>query len=250
MKKKVLILLTVSALVMSMFTACGRENTKITVEKTASAISEQEKLELDKKQVEAENLLKELKGTYQELWPVLLADEYKQEWLENCREFVGEAKAKESAEMLASMVTGKVYGQEAIEKYKDSERTAFFCGFTQSIHTISVDENSIIKGFDKKGQEVFSHRYHYVGMEDQRGLYEFESEDKDSGEFTYFLFAPDTMESTYHIEFRYGSNLEALGQYDSGDYAYWLASGISNKYDQMMIEKCIHLFCKENLSEQ
>lgn len=30
-------------------------------------------------------------------------------------------------------------------------------------------------------------------MEETRGLYEYESDDKDSGEFTYFYIAPDTM---------------------------------------------------------
>ena len=52
-----------------------------------------------------------------------------------------------------------------------------------------------------------------------------------------------------HIELRYGSDLEALGKYDEGDYAYWLGSGISTDYDQTMVENCIELFCKENLSE-
>ena len=82
-------------------------------------------------------------------------------------------------------------------------------------------------------------------MEDIRGLYEYESDDADSGEFTYFCLAPDTNTTTYHIEFRYGSDLDALGQYDAGQYAY----GISTDYDQEMIENCIQLFCTENLSE-
>ena len=74
-------------------------------------------------------------------------------------------------------------------------------------------------------------------------------DDADSGEFTYFCIAPDTNDTTYHIELRYGSDLEALGKYDEGDYAYWLGSGISTDYDQTMVENCIELFCKENLSE-
>ena len=77
------------------------------------------------------------------------------------------------------------------------------------------------------------------------GLCEYESDDADSGEFTYFCMAPDTNTTTYHIEFRYGSDLDALGQYDAGPYAYWLASGISTDYDQTMIENCIKLFCTE-----
>lgn len=87
---------------------------------------------------------------------------------------------------------------------------------------------------------------HYHGI---RGLYVYESDDSDSGEFTYFCMAPDTSATTYHIEFRYGSDLDALGKYDAGNYAYWLASGISTGYDQTMIENCIQLFCTENLSE-
>ena len=87
-------------------------------------------------------------------------------------------------------------------------------------------------------------------MEETRGLYEYESDDKDSGEFTYFYIAPDTNDTTYHIELRYDSDLDGLGQYDKGDYAYWHGSGVSTEYDQEMVENCIKLFCKENLSEQ
>ena len=74
--------------------------------------------------------------------------------------------------------------------------------------------------------------------------------DADSGEFTYFCIEPDTNDTTYHIELRYGSDLDALGQYDAGAYAYWLGSGISTDHDQEMVENCIRLFCTENLSEQ
>ena len=87
-------------------------------------------------------------------------------------------------------------------------------------------------------------------MEKTRGLYEFESDDADSGEFTYFYLAPDTNDTTYHIEFRYGSDADALEKYDAGDYAYWLASVISTEYDEKMVDDCIQLFCEENLSEQ
>jgi hypothetical protein len=37
-------------------------------------------------------------------------------------------------------------------------------------------------------------------MEETHGLYIYESDDVDSGEFTYFCMAPDTMETTWHIE--------------------------------------------------
>ena len=126
---------------------------------------------------------------------------------------------------------------------------AYFCGFTNDLATLTFDgETSTISGTDKDGNELFSHTYHYIGMEPVRGLYEFESDGAGSGEFTYFFLAPDTSAETYHIEFRYGSDADALSQYDAGDYAYWLASGISTDCDQTMIDNCIELFCTENLA--
>ena len=76
-------------------------------------------------------------------------------------------------------------------------------------------------------------------MEETRGLYIYESDDADSGEFTYFCIAPDTMKTTWHIEFRYGSELDALEKSDAGEYAYWLAAGISVDYTKADVENCI-----------
>ena len=50
-------------------------------------------------------------------------------------------------------------------------------------------------------------------------------------------------------EFRYGSDLDALGSFDAGTYAYWMAAGIPVDCDQAMVENCIALFCTENLAE-
>ena len=72
----------------------------------------------------------------------------------------------------------------------------------------------------------------------------------DAGDFTYFFFRDDTMETTYHIEFRYGSDLAALQQYMKGQYAYWLAAGIDANADMETIDNVIALFCTENLSAE
>ena len=100
-----------------------------------------------------------------------------------------------------------------------------------------------------QGQEVFSHTYQLLDEENENGFIFYQSEDENSGEFTYFCIAPDTMKTTWHIEFRYGSDLDALEKYDAGEYAYWLAAGISVDYTKADVENCIQLFCKENLSE-
>ncbi len=249
-QKKILTLVVAFMLAFSMLTGCGGNSA--TVNEKASTESTVTKSEgtTNKNEAEAKQLLNDLTGSYQELWPVILADKYKSEWLENCEKLVGKDNAEAAYEKLASMVSGKVYGEEAVKAYADGNGV-YDCSFTEGVSTLEFDgANSAIKGYDKDGKELFSHTYHYIGMEEVRGLYEFESDDADSGEFTYFCIAPDTNDTTYHIELRYGSDLTALGKYDAGDYAYWLASGISTKYDQTMIKNCIKLFCTENLSEQ
>ena len=217
-------------------------------EEEEPASSEEEAADEADESAAAAKLLNDLTGSYQELWPVVLADDQTQTWLDDAAALVGDDNAEAAYEKLSSMVTGEVYGEDAVKAYANGGG-AYFCGFTQDMVTLTVDgATSTISGTDADGSELFSHTYHYIGMEPVRGLYEFESNDADSGEFTYCYFAPDTSAETYHIEFRYGSDAEALGQYDAGQYAYWLASGIATDCDQTMIDNCIELFCTENLA--
>lgn len=243
-----------AALSISLLTGCGNtgSSTSETKQTENSATEEQttsvqKKSETDENQDAADQLLCDLKGTYQELWPVILADEYDQLWLDDSAAIVGEDNAQAAVEKMSSMVTGTVTGEEAVETYKDGNM-AYDCEFLQNIDQFTFD-GTTISGVDEEGNDVFSHSYHYVGMEETRGLYIYESDDADSGEFTYFCIAPDTMKTTWHIEFRYGSDLDALEKYDAGEYAYWLAAGISVDYTKADVENCIQLFCKENLSE-
>jgi hypothetical protein len=69
----------------------------------------------------------------------------------------------------------------------------------------------------------------------------------EAGEFNYFLLREDTMEETYHIEFRYGRDMEELRGYLVGPYAYWLAAGIDEAADEDTIRRVIALFCLENM---
>ena len=55
------------------------------------------------------------------------------------------------------------------------------------------------------------------------------------------------MAETYHIEFRYGRDLEELQGYLVGPYAYWLSAGIDAEADADTIEDVIALFCLENM---
>lgn len=244
------------ALVLSLLAGCGNTSNSTpetqqpagtVAEESAASVDTEQESEVDENLAAAKQLLLELEGTYQELWPVVLADEYHQVWLDASAELVGEENAEAAVEMMTSMVTGTVTGEEAVEAYKDGNM-AYCCDFQQDVEQFTFD-GTTISGVDASGNELFSHSYHYVGMEEIRGLYVYESDDADSGEFTYFCMAPDTMKTTWHIEFRYGSDLDALGQYDAGDYAYWLASGISVDHTEEDVKNSIILFCTENLSE-
>lgn len=162
-------------------------------------------------------------------------EKYQQIWIDDCTELVGEENAEAAYDKLASMVSGTIYGEEAVEAYKDGDGV-YDCSFKEGVNKLEFNgSDSVIKGYDSEGKEIFSHTYHYVGIEEVRGLYEFKSDDADSGEFTYFCIAPDTNDTTYHIELRYGSDLEALGKYDEGDYAYWLGS--AQVFQQTMIRQ-------------
>lgn len=66
---------------------------------------------------------------------------------------------------------------------------------------------------------------------------------------TYFAFSPDTMETTYHLEFRYAEDLSDLQSWFEGNYAYWNAAAIAVDYDRETMKNVIELFVTENLTE-
>ena len=97
----------------------------------------------------AEQLMADLTGSYQELWPVILADEYKQTWLDNCKELVGEENAQAAFDKLSSMVSGEIYGEEAVKAYADG-KGVYECHFTQQVAKLEFDgDDSVIKGCNR-----------------------------------------------------------------------------------------------------
>ena len=200
----------------------------------------------------AAQLLEDVKGTYVALFPVITAPEYDQLWLDPCIEAVGEEAAPEVAEMLKTACSGTIYGQEAVDAFGDGSNGAQFdCAFINGVDTITFDGATISGTLE--GNEVFRHEYAYVGPLSLGGMMDgtlYETADADAGEFKYFYMMPDTPATTYHLEFRYGSDVDALTQYNEGPYAYWLAAGFPADADEAMIENVITLFCEENLAEE
>lgn len=199
----------------------------------------------------AAQLLEDVKGTYVALFPVITAPEYDQLWLTPCAAVVGEEAAPGVAEMLKAACSGTLYGQEAVDAYGDgSNGTQFDCAFINGVDQITFDGATISGTLD--GSEVFRHEYSYVGPLSLGGMMDgtlYETADEDAGEFRYFFMMPDTPATTYHLEFRYGSDVDALTQYSEGPYAYWLAAGLPVDADEAMIENVITLFCEENVAE-
>ncbi len=200
---------------------------------------------------EAIAFMDSISGTYEALFPVITAPEYDQIWLDACGAVLGEEAAPAAAEMLKAACSGTIYGQEAVDAFGDGSNGAQFdCLFINGVDQITFDGATISGTLE--GNAVFSHEYAYVGPLSLGGMMEgslYETRDEDAGEFRYFFMMPDTPATTYHLEFRYGSDIDALTQYAEGPYAYWLAAGFPVDADEAMIENVITLFCEENLAE-
>ena len=202
---------------------------------------------------EALELMENIKGTYEPLFPVITAPEYDQIWKDPCVKALGEEAGAAMAEMMQTYCAGTLYGQEAIDAFGDgSNGMQFACGFINGVATITFD-GLTISGADESGKTVFSHEYAYVSKLSLSGMMEgylFETADEDAGEFKYFYMMPDTPATTYHLEFRYGSNVDDLAKVMEGPYAFWLAAGFPVDADAELINNVITLYCEENLAEE
>ena len=198
---------------------------------------------------EAAALLEAVKGTYEPLFPVITDPKYDALWLDPCSAIMGEEAGPVMAEILKAACNGTLYGQDAIEAFGDGSGGAQFnCLFINGVDRITFD-GATISG-TLAGEEVFSHEYAYVSPLSLGGMMEgtlYMTADEDAGEFKYFFMMPDTPASTYHLEFRYGSDIDALQLYNEGPYAYWLAAGFPADADEALTENVIGLFVLENM---
>ena len=198
---------------------------------------------------ETGDYLTTISGTYEELFPQLAKAEYRDLWIDATTPLVGAENAETATDTLLAMCMAEPYGPEASEKYAaDPESMAFNCYFRGGVDRFVMDGHTI-SGLDAQGNEVFSHTYHKLDEKNENGFLFYQSDDADSGDFTYFAFSPDTMETTYHLEFRYAEDLSDLQSWFEGNYAYWNAAAIAVDYDQETMKNVIELFVTENLTE-
>lgn len=250
MRKK-FVAVALSALCLLSAVGCGQQKADSTTSASSAASSAASSVVASQtaEQDDSEDFLSGISGTYVELFPELAKSEYRQIWIDDTTPLVGEENAESSTDMLLNMCMAEPYGQEAIDKYTaDPDSAAFNCYFLGGVKKFVMDGDTIT-GLDADGKEVFSHAYQKIDVDNENGFIFYQSEDEDSGEFTYFAFAPDTMETTYHLEFRYAEDLDDLQSWYEGSYAYWNAAAIAEDYDQTTMENVIELFATENLSQ-
>ena len=197
--------------------------------------------------------------TYVNLFEVIVTDEWDPVWTDYISAVVGETDAPAVTDHLQSSVTSDLYGPEAADAFADAS-PRFDCwfindaaGFTFKDDTVTVlktDGTSETHTYEYLGQynigenETMNYMGQEISMAFPCDVYKSTDE---AGEFNYFFLRDDTMETTWHTEFRYGKDLEELQGYLTGPYGYWLAAGIDADADEETIRKVIALFCLENM---
>ena len=197
--------------------------------------------------------------TYVSLFDVIISEKWTPVWQDYVSAIVGEDAAASMTSGLQNAITSDLYGEAAVSAFAEGGY-AFDCDFINGALSITFwDDTATILKTDGTSE---THSYEYMGKynvgESETMLYQgmeismafpvdvYKSTDE-AGEFNYFFLREDTMEETYHIEFRYDRDLEELQGYLVGPYAYWLAAGIDENADEDTIRKVIALFCLENM---
>ncbi len=197
--------------------------------------------------------------TYVSLFDMIISDRWTPVWQEYIGAVAGEDAAPGLTAALQGSITSELYGEAAAEAFADGGY-AFDCDFINGAQSITfLGDTATILKTDGTSE---THSYEYLGQyfvgENETMTYQgteismafpvdvYRSTDE-AGEFNYFFLREDTMEETYHIEFRYGRDLEELQGYLTGPYAYWLAAGIDENADDETIRRVIALFCLENM---
>ena len=128
MRRKMFVMPLAAAMVLSAVPAFASEGTSSaeeTVEETSEASSTEES--------ESEgvgDVLANLEGTYEELFPVIADAKYDDLWLGFCAQYGDEENAQLYSDMLKGSTTALIYGAEAVDTYAENpDDTAFDCYF-------------------------------------------------------------------------------------------------------------------------
>lgn len=198
------------------------------------------------KSLSGDQYLKGLKGSYVELFSqeTCLNPKFDKLWKSETLKYVDASQMDSVITSIQNNCLGDKTGAEAMAYNKQNGSMQFCCAFLHGVKRFEV-KGQRISGYAADGKLMFSHTYHFV-EQDANGNYIFESDDNNQNEFRYFWFMPDSPKTTYHIEFRYGSDKAQLSQMMDGKYAFWMAAGVRKGHEDEW-RKGIVLFVDERL---
>ncbi len=208
---------------------------------------------------EGEDFLAKIKGEYQPLFEgATFNKEYDHYWHDYVAAVVGETAADETVAYMKGSIGSEGYGENA-------KAPNFFCGFTNDVATITFGgEDGKTVTFTKKDGTKETRVYDFVkdaAASGKYGDYDMAMDGhlykaqgaKDNDPFAYLLMFPDTPDTTYHLEFRYGETEENVCKLLDGPYAYWVGSAIQTsaltEKNEDTLQNVISLFVVENLAE-
>ncbi|MBR2593287.1 MAG: InlB B-repeat-containing protein [Firmicutes bacterium] len=203
--------------------------------------------------------LSQLIGTYQPLFEgATFNEEYDHYWHDYTAAVVGASGADDMVAYMKSAVNADGYGEEAVPPN-------FYCGFTNDVKTIEFGgEDGATVTFTKEDGTKVTRSYAFLKDAAATGQYGdypmsmdgylFKAKDAEENDpFAYLLMFPDTPDTTYHLEFRYGAAEEDLLKLLEGPCGYWVASAIQTsaltEEDEDTLQKVISLFVVENMAE-
>ena len=144
----------------------------------------------------ADKLFTAVKGDYIQLFKDALFDvKYNKYWNDDAA----------AVKTLKASVGSTTYGDKA-------DPNTFYCGFINDVKEVSFQDGGKVE-FTTSDSKKVSHKYKFLKKDALSGVmegYVFQSTDKNEDEFKYVFLCPDTPATTYHIEFRYGSDLTEL----------------------------------------
>ncbi len=198
-----------------------------------------------------------MQGEYQPLFEcATFNSEYDHYWHDYTAAVVGASSADDTVAYMKSSVGAEGYGDK-------NEAPNFFCGFTNDVATITFGgEDGRTITFTKTDGTTVTHTYAFVKDADATGKYGdydmkmsgylYQAQEETEDEFQYLLMFPDTPETTFHLEFRYGGTEADVLNLLAGPYAYWVGSAIQTsaltEENEDTLQKVISLFVVENLA--
>ena len=207
-------------------------------------------------QTTADPFMTKLTGEYVPLFEGATFDaKYYHYWHDFSGAVLGDSMADPAVEMLKASIGGTEYGETA--------SGGFFCGFANDVTKVTfggTDGTQVT--YTKKDNSTETYQYEFVGEANAAGSTDsgetmemtgrlYKTASADAGDFTYLFMCPDTPDTTYHLEFRWGDTEENILQLTSGKYRNWLAAGINSDAlsdpTEQQIKQVIGLFIVENV---